>query len=171
MARRKRRNRKKNNNQKKTSYNRDKNPKKNKKEEITFKMRQVIEQIDSKHEFSEISVVKITNDNGLAYETAEAFIAEEVNYTQVRNLYAHVKKIERNCKDWDSIKAELFLLKPRLASKYAQKNISKGFYDLMMLCIERINAGTNQKENFNRFVYYFESTVAFHKYLGEINNV
>lgn len=170
MAKRKRRGKKNNKNNNRFN-NQNNNPKRNKKEEVSPKMRHVIEQITSKHEFSEISVVKITNDNGLAYETAEALMADEVKYTQIRNLYAHVKKIERNCTGWDAIKAELFLLKPRLASKYAQGNISKGFYDLMMLCIERINAGTNQKENFNRFVLYFESIVAFHKYLGSDKNV
>ncbi|ALT68968.1 type III-A CRISPR-associated protein Csm2 [Methanobrevibacter millerae] len=120
-------------------------------------------------DFYKITIDEITDDNGLAYELAEAFI-EDVSHTQLRNYYAHIKKIDRYSNEWSEIKPQLLLLKPRLASKLAQEKISYGFYNFMEFCIEKINQGTDdeiKEKNFERFVQLFESIVAYHNYLGE----
>lgn len=144
------------------------NKKENDKKEISPQIRLVMEEIKRKDEFNKIPTIKLVDEGGLAYKVADAF-KEDLKYTQLRNFYAHVKNIEMRYDSWDDIRPELYLLKPRLASKFVQGHVPYGFYALIELIISKIDFGLEKDKikSFERFVQFFEATVAFHKYLGE----
>lgn len=165
-SKKRKRNKKKNKQNYSSNKTQRKPQKKKDNKEIPLKIKNFMTIIENKNEFQKISPIMIVDDGGYAYDVAEA-LKDDLNHTQLRNFYAHIKKIERKYDTWDEIKPELYLLKPRLASKYVQGYIPYGFYELMMLIIRKISS----KSDFERFVQFFEATVAFHKYLGEIKDV
>ena len=86
--------------------------------------------------------------------------------TEVIPVKVGFRKIEQK-NSWDEIESEFYLLKPRMAVSVGRKKMPKPFYKLIMTCMEKVDIGSEEEkmENLKVFIEFFESIVAYHKYL------
>ena len=86
--------------------------------------------------------------------------------SQIRNIYAAVKKIQMRTEKGEALDAhQLLMLKPKLA--YAAKRAGKDGADLLKMALtQAIDYVDNSRENFDRFVDFFEAILAYHKAHG-----
>lgn len=84
---------------------------------------------------------------------------------QLRKFFGAVRDIQRK-DSWDEMEVDFYLLKPKLAYSKGRKLIPPDFYDVMKVCMNKIDIGTDEEkvENFNRLVEFMEAIVAYHKY-------
>jgi len=89
----------------------------------------------------------------------------DLNTNQLRKFFGAIKNIQRK-ESWDEIEHDFYLLKPKFAYSAGRKLIPKDFFDLMMVCMEKVDVGDKEEklENFNTLVDFFESIVAYHKF-------
>ena len=91
---------------------------------------------------------------------------EGITTSQIRNIFGEVKKIEM---EWDrgpeTSWVRLQLLRPKLAYT-AKKADRPGSYALREMLSEAIQNVQGKKENFRRFVNFFEAILAYHKAAG-----
>lgn len=90
---------------------------------------------------------------------------KDISVSQIRKFFGAVKKISVTPSfNLDSV----ILLKPLLAYTYSrlkkneQSRSFKKFNDLMNECIDRVK----DREDFDRFLTFFESILAYHKFYG-----
>ena len=92
----------------------------------------------------------------------------KLSTSQIRNVYATVKKIEM--KGYKGNESEFLLLKPKLA--YEAKRWRKGAEDFAGVFIEGINTivslSTEEKKEmaFKNFCKFFEAVLAYHRAAG-----
>jgi CRISPR-associated protein Csm2 len=112
-------------------------------------------------------------------ETAETlgplFEAGGLTTNQIRNIFGMVKRMEMS--EFNEIKHEFILLKPKLAYAEARAN-KKGAYqfrEVMTWAIEEVIRGqegettftdADKATKFERFVDFFEAILAYHKAAG-----
>lgn len=84
---------------------------------------------------------------------------------QLRKFFGAVREIQRK-ENWDDMEVEFYLLKPKLAYSQGRKLIPRDFYNVMKVCMNKVDIGTEQDKvaNFNKFVDFLEAIVAYHKY-------
>ena len=82
--------------------------------------------------------------------------------SQIRNIYGAVKKMQMKGGELDTHK--LLMLKPKLA--YAAKRHGGGVDTLKDVLTQAIDHVGADKDNFNRFVDFFEAILAYHKAHG-----
>ena len=82
--------------------------------------------------------------------------------SQIRNIYGAVKKMQMKGGELDTHK--LLMLKPKLA--YAAKRHGGGVDTLKDVLTQAIDHVGTDKDNFNRFVDFFEAILAYHKAHG-----
>lgn len=83
--------------------------------------------------------------------------------SQLRKFFGQLRRIEA---DYDKLKGEIPLLKPKLAYAVGRARGNsriKDFYNQMLIGFDAIDS---DKENFNRFISLTESIVAYHKFYG-----
>jgi CRISPR-associated protein Csm2 len=73
-----------------------------------------------------------------------------------------LKAILADTNDYSKIDAEVILLKPKLAYAAARQRAAKPLGDVMSAAIDKVNS----KEDFERFVQFIESIIAYHKAEG-----
>lgn len=109
-------------------------------------------------------------ETGYAHIVAKDSIKGKLNTTQLRKFFAALKKMEQK-ETWSEIETEFYLLKPRMAVSVGRKNLPKQFYNVILAAMAKVD---NVKEdeiimkNFDIFVKFFESIVAYHKYEEEV---
>jgi len=83
--------------------------------------------------------------------------------SQLRKFFGQLKRIEA---DFEKLKSEIPLLKPKLA--YAVGRAEKGnrIVDFYIQMETALNALDNSKNTFNNLINLTESIVAFHKFYG-----
>ncbi|GAA5818351.1 MAG: type III-A CRISPR-associated protein Csm2 [Methanobrevibacter sp. CfCl-M3] len=89
----------------------------------------------------------------------------DLNTNQLRKFFGAIKKIQQK-ESWDEIEHDFYLLEPKFAVSVGRKLIPKDFFDLMRVCMEKVDEGNEEKklENFNTLSEFFESIVAYHKF-------
>lgn len=127
----------------------------------------VLKEIRSKEMLRELDVKEFADENGYADTLAKKF-GRELKTTQLRKFFGAIKRIEGDLKEkrWDEIKADFFLLKPKLANAKGRGLIPEEFYEFMKICMSKVDVGSDneKKENFQRMIEFIEAVVAYHKY-------
>lgn len=80
-----------------------------------------------------------------------------ISSSQLRNVFSRVKNIKEP--------KELYALRPKLAYIYGRPNSKKGMKRLINYMDEQIK-NVDSKEKLKQFQNFFESVIAYHKYLG-----
>ncbi len=83
--------------------------------------------------------------------------------SQIRNVYGMVKKMEMQ--GYERSKADLILLKPKLAYAAARPQAKQGTKDLKTVLTMAIDA-VKDEGSFERFVSFFEAILAYHRAAG-----
>jgi CRISPR-associated protein Csm2 len=123
----------------------------------------IISKIEKVNMLKDITTKEYADEGGYADKVAKS--SRQLKTNQLRKFFGAVKKFEQ--KDtWDDIEPEFYLLKPQLASAVGRKNIPKPFYKFIMICMRKVDQGSEEDklENIKVFVKFFESVVAYHKY-------
>ena len=115
------------------------------------------------------SLSKVPLDELIDY--AEEFVKKKdlkkVKTHQIRRFFDAIKNIKEDVKNsgkfGDGERAKLLMLRPQLANASAKQYRLKELTNLCTAMIKKV-AG---KEDFDRFVNFFESLVAFHKAYAE----
>ena len=130
----------------------------------------IINELEQYHQFEDIGIDKIVEINkGYAYKIAEFLKCENFKNTQLIGFLENVERIDRIDKKWDEKKIEFYLLKPKLAMGVAKKRIPQDFFDVIICAMDLVDVSDDEKQNlknFEYFVYFFESIIAYHKFLG-----
>lgn len=114
---------------------------------------------------------KIDDKEFIDFETGYAFIvaknSKDLKPTQLRKFFSALKKMEY--KDtWAEIETDFYLLKPRMAVSAGRGNLSKSFLEVILAAmskVDNVDSDEEKMENFDKFVKFFESIVAYHRYL------
>lgn len=136
-------------------------------QEIPDEIKDIIRETNSCEMLSKMDMKKLVNEDGIAYKVAGYAVDEGIKTNQLRNFFGFVKKMERRS-SWDKIESDFYLLKPRMAVKVGRNDISEGFYQVITTAMDKVDVGSEKEklDNFKRFIEFFESIVAYHKYLG-----
>ena len=116
----------------------------------------------------------ITNAEGAQtlVECAEGIgkaLANNLKTSQIRIIFGEVRRIEG---DWKTnpqrANRSLILLKPKMAyqAKRSQDRKDRGVNDLVSVLTPAIDCVQSDKDNFSRFVNFFEAILAYHKAHG-----
>jgi CRISPR-associated protein Csm2 len=127
----------------------------------------VVDKIKRISNFSkELNVENFAKENGYADKIAKEL--KDLNPTQLRRFFDAVKEIENKLKtgEWDSISEKFYLLQPQLAYAKGRRVIPARFYELMKVCLNKIDIGDDEqkKKNYERFTRFLEAIVAYQKY-------
>lgn len=90
---------------------------------------------------------------------------KKLKTSQLRKFFGAIRDIERE-KEWDRMETQFYLLKPKLANSRGRKLIPEEFYQIMKVCMSKVDKGTpkDKVENFNVMVDFLEAIVAYYKY-------
>ncbi len=127
---------------------------------------EIIQKINKYDKLSDISAKELLDEEtGLAYKVAN--LSRGLKTNQIRRFFGAIRKME-NKSSWKEIEPEFYLLKPRMAVGVGRKLVPKDFYKVIMAAMNKVNIGSEEEklENFKVFVEFFESIVAYHKFLG-----
>ena len=80
-----------------------------------------------------------------------------ISSSQLRNVFSRVKK--------SKTPKQLYLLRPKLAYIHGRPNTKRGMQKLIDILDEQIK-NVNDEEKLEQFQNFFESVIAYHKYLG-----
>ncbi|MEJ5299528.1 MAG: type III-A CRISPR-associated protein Csm2 [Thermodesulforhabdaceae bacterium] len=119
------------------------------------------------NEVKDLSKLKIERLVEIAEEVGRR-IKENVSVNQIRRFLDGARKIESSIrrgedKEWEKIKAEIVLLRPKLAYAAGRHNQVK---PLAKLLDAAVKSAANSKENFFIFLRFVESIFAYHKFYG-----
>jgi CRISPR-associated protein Csm2 len=102
-----------------------------------------------------------------AEEIAKVLVNERLTTSQIRSFFSEVRLIEgivREKKEMTpEVERRLYLLKPKLAYQARQ---SQGAKELEKALKPTIDCAVESKENFLRFIDFFEAILAYHKAKG-----
>lgn len=148
------------------SYNRNNNynNRNNRSNNSNQELADINQKIDKLEMLKDMKTKDYADENGYAFIVAKN--SRNLNTNQLRKFFASVKKFEQK-DSWDEIEPEFYLLKPQLAAAVGRKNIPKSFYKIIMTCMKKVDIGENidKMENIKTFVKFYESIVAYHKFL------
>lgn len=130
----------------------------------------IIEEIESYNQFSDIDIGKIVDvEIGYAFKIAKFSKDKPFKINQIRPILDALDRIEQSDKDWDDKRIEFYLLKPRLAIGVTKKIIPIEVYDVIIAAMKLVDVSNDTQKNFKNFkffVYFFQSIVAYYKFLG-----
>ena len=134
----------------------------------------IIEEINSYTQFSDIDIEKIVDfEIGYAFRIAKFAKDKIFKINQLRAIMDSIKRIEQSDKNWTDKRIEFYLLKPRLAVAVTKKIMSPEIYEVLIAAMNLVDVSENSNKNFENyryFVYFFESIMAYYKFL-EVNDV
>lgn len=95
----------------------------------------------------------------------ERSIRPKLKTSQLRKFFGAIRDIERE-KEWNKMETQFYLLKPKLANSRGRELIPEEFYQVMKVCMSKVDQGTEKDkvENFNCMVDFLEAIVAYYKY-------
>lgn len=95
----------------------------------------------------------------------ERSIRPKLKTSQLRKFFGAIRDIERE-KEWNKMETQFYLLKPKLANSRGRELIPEEFYQVMKVCMSKVDKGTDKDkvENFNSMVEFLEAIVAYYKY-------
>ena len=134
-------------------------------------IRDIISKIEKKESLNELKPKIYADVDGYADKVAEHFSGRGgddrvLNSNQLRKFFGAIRDIESKEGDWEEIEPQFYLLKPKLAVSVGRKLIPKDFYNLMIVCMSKIDVGNdeNKIKNFKTLVNFLEAIVAYRKY-------
>jgi CRISPR-associated protein Csm2 len=95
-------------------------------------------------------------------------LARQLTTNQIRAIFGEVRRIEGEWKNPQRAKQasqSLVLLKPKMAYR-AKRERGKGVEDLVSVLSPAIDYVGESRDNFTRFVEFFEAILAYHKAYG-----
>ncbi len=103
--------------------------------------------------------------------TVGSSLAGSLSTNQIRAIFSEVRQIEGKWKireQEDLAKRQLILLKPKMAyrAKKEETSTNKSVKNLVSVLDEAIDLVQSDKENFTRFVDFFEAILAYHRAAG-----
>jgi len=121
-----------------------------------------------------------TNDSignelvNFAQQTAQTLVKNNLTRSQIRNIFAEVRKIETLWEGTHKPEAlrRLNMLKPKLYYQTARNESVKVLKDVLCAAIDEINNApddTERNKRFHRFVDLFEAILAYHRSEGGKN--
>ena len=115
-------------------------------------IKEIINEINQVKMLSDISAKQYADENGYADKIAKN--SKDLKTTQLRKFFGAVKLIEQK-ETWDEI-----------AVAKGRKLIPPNFYKIMMALMRKVDVGSEEEKmkNFDTFVKFFESIVAYHKF-------
>lgn len=125
----------------------------------------ILNNIEKLDKLSDLDPKDYADIDGYADKIANN-LSRKLNTNQLRKFFGAVRDIEKK-KNWEEIRPELYLLKPKLAVSVGRNLIPKDFYKFMKITTSKIDVGENDSEkleNFDTFVKFLEAIVAYHKY-------
>jgi len=127
----------------------------------------ITEKIKKLKSLSELQVKDFAKRDGYAEIIAKD--NRSLKTSQLRKIFGAVQQIKTELSDkrWFEVEADFYLLQPMLAYAKARDLIPDKFLELMKVCMDKIDVGDDEdsiKENYNQFVMFLESIVAYHKY-------
>jgi len=129
----------------------------------------IIEEINSYNQFSDIDIEKIVDSEiGYAFRIAKFARSTMFKSNQLRGILDSMKRIEQSKKEWNDKRIEFYLLKPRFAVAVTKRVISPEIYDVIIAAMNLVDVSTDKQKNFDNFkyfVYFFESILAYYKFL------
>lgn len=149
-------------------HNKRNNHKAKREKEIPSYINDIISEINDCEMLSKIDITHLVDIDGIAYQVAGYAVDYDMKNTQLRSFFDAIKKMERNG-DWEDIKPEFILLKPRMAVRVGRGKVEEGFFKVIEAAMNKIDVGSEEdiEKNFKVFVEFFEAIIAYHKYLGE----
>jgi len=91
-----------------------------------------------------------------------------LNPAQLRKFFDAVKEIGDKLETgrWEDVSEKFYLLHPQLAYARGRDVIPVKFYDLMKICLSKIDIGNDEqkKKSYERFTRFLEAIVAYQKY-------
>jgi CRISPR type III-A-associated protein Csm2 len=131
-------------------------------------LEKIMRELKNLSSMGELSPEKFAPQNGIAYQIAELLRRKEMKFTQLRKFFGELKGIEMEVKkeSFDPLKhrPKLLMLMPELAYGVGRRVVSKEFYDIMKICIEKIK----NKDDFEKFVEFLTAIIAYYKFLEEV---
>lgn len=124
----------------------------------------IISEIGSLNMLNELETKNFADEGAYADRIAE-ISGRNLKTNQLRKFFGAVRDIQRK-ESWDDMEVEFYLLKPKLAYSQGRKLIPRDFYNVMKVCMNKVDIGTDQDKvaNFNKLVDFMEAIVAYHKY-------
>jgi len=109
-----------------------------------------------------------------AQQTAQTLVKNNLTRSQIRNIFAEVRKIETLWEGTQKSEAlrRLNMLKPKLYYQTARTESVKVLKDVLCAAIDEINNApddTERNKRFHRFVDLFEAILAYHRSEGGKN--
>lgn len=132
--------------------------------EINPQIKNIIDELDKVKMLKDMNTKDFADENGYADIIARNS-KKTLKTTQLRKFFGAIRDIERE-KDWNRMEAEFYLLKPKLANAIGRNLIPKDFYELMKVCMRKVDIGSDKDKvkNFSKMVEFLEAIVAYHKY-------
>lgn len=133
----------------------------------------IIEEINSYNQFSDIDIEKIVNfEIGYSYRIAKFTISTEKTFkiNQLKGILVSMNRMEQSDKDWEKKRIEFYLLMPRIAATVNNRIMSQEICDVLIAAMKLVDVSTDgnkNMENFKYFVYFFESIIAYYKFLED----
>ena len=126
----------------------------------------ILKGIENLSMFRDLDIKLIANEG--EYADTLAHKLRNMKPTQLRRFFGAVKEIETNLngKSWEYVKAEFYLLKPKLAYAKGRKLIPAEFHEVVKTSMNKVDVGDNEDKiaNYKMFVKFLESIVAYHKF-------
>ena len=92
-------------------------------------------------------------------ERLAQIVRGDLKNAQLRNIYGEVKRMEMDFKKSEFSRDRLVLLKPKLTYAANKKWEVRPIKEVLTVCIDRVQ----DKEDFKKFVNFFEAVLAYHK--------
>lgn len=100
----------------------------------------------------------------LAQDTKlEKGFAKALTTSQLRKFFGQLRRVQA---DYDKLKKEIPLLKPKLAYAVGRAEANNKIRDFYFQIEKGLTMVEGDKENFNRFISLTEAIVAYHKFHG-----
>ncbi len=132
-----------------------------------MKLDKIITELKALNKLSELQKEKLVKfSDNIAYELKK----DGLKTHQIRKFWSAINKIKSKTNTQEDeklkdkiIKEEAIMLKPKLAYATGRKREVKKLMKVLEPCIDRIK----NSQDFNVFIDFVESIVAYHKYHGE----
>ena len=136
-------------------------------QKIPDEINNIVNDINSCEMLSKMDKKELVDVDGAAYKVAGYAVDTNLKANQLRNFFGFVKKMERRS-SWGRIESDFYLLKHRMAVKVGRNDVPEGFFKVITAAMDKVDVGSEKEklENYKVFIEFFESIVAYHKYLG-----
>jgi CRISPR-associated protein Csm2 len=102
----------------------------------------------------------------IAEKVGKETAGKKISTSQIRRFLDGVRRIDTSLKQgnkWDSVKAEVVLLRPKLAYAAGRHRNLKPFAEFLDVAVK---SGCQSEDNFRTLLRLIESIMAYHRFYG-----